>query len=154
MQLDLPHHQWWDSLQRLKKWKVVCWAQWLKPVIPATLEVDIRRIVVWSQPGQKIIETLSQINELGIVAYTCYPSYVGTHRGITAWGQPSKNVRPYLKSIQTPVLQNNINKNKKTQRKVVGFKPKGQSYFKDFLCYFGAVSPAYKDSLCSPTSTH
>jgi hypothetical protein len=30
---------------------------WLKPVILSTWEVEIRRIIVQSQPGQKVLET-------------------------------------------------------------------------------------------------
>jgi hypothetical protein len=33
--------------------------QWLTPVIPATQEAEIRRILVQSQPGQIILEILS-----------------------------------------------------------------------------------------------
>jgi hypothetical protein len=35
---------------------------WLTPVIPATQEAEIRRIVVQSQPGQIVHETFSQKN--------------------------------------------------------------------------------------------
>jgi hypothetical protein len=35
-------------------------AWWLLPVIRATQEAEIRRIVVWSQPRQIVLETLSQ----------------------------------------------------------------------------------------------
>jgi hypothetical protein len=42
--------------------------QWLKPVIPASLEVEIRRIEVQSPPRQKVRETLSpQTNNPGMV---------------------------------------------------------------------------------------
>jgi hypothetical protein len=36
--------------------------RWLTPVIPATQEAEIRRIVVRSQPGQIVLKTLSQKN--------------------------------------------------------------------------------------------
>jgi hypothetical protein len=36
--------------------------QWLTPVIPATQEAEIRRIAIGSQPGQIVLETLSQKN--------------------------------------------------------------------------------------------
>jgi hypothetical protein len=36
--------------------------QWLMPVILATQEAEIRRIVIRSQPGQIVHETLSQKN--------------------------------------------------------------------------------------------
>jgi hypothetical protein len=32
--------------------------QWLTPIIPATQEAEIRRIMVWSQPQQIVFETL------------------------------------------------------------------------------------------------
>jgi hypothetical protein len=38
----------------------ICW--WLTPTILATQEAAIRRIVVWSQPGQIVRKTLSQKN--------------------------------------------------------------------------------------------
>jgi hypothetical protein len=41
-----------------KKKKARCW--WLKPVILATQEAEIRRSSVRSQPGKMVHETLSQ----------------------------------------------------------------------------------------------
>jgi hypothetical protein len=42
----------------LRKDSARCW--WLTPVILATQEADIRRIMVQSQPGQIVHETLSR----------------------------------------------------------------------------------------------
>jgi hypothetical protein len=42
--------------------KLSSWASWLTPMIPATQEAEIRRTVLQSQPGQIILETLSQKN--------------------------------------------------------------------------------------------
>jgi hypothetical protein len=39
-----------------KEW-IGGWAQWLSPVIPAIWKVEIRRIVVQGQPGQKTHKT-------------------------------------------------------------------------------------------------
>jgi hypothetical protein len=36
--------------------------QWLTPVILATQEADIRKIMVWSQPGKIAYKTISQKN--------------------------------------------------------------------------------------------
>jgi hypothetical protein len=36
------------------------WVWWLKPVILATWEAEVRRIKVQSKPRQKILKTLSQ----------------------------------------------------------------------------------------------
>jgi hypothetical protein len=45
--------------------------QWLKPVIPATQEAEIRRIMVQSQPRQIVRETLSQktLHSKGLVEW-------------------------------------------------------------------------------------
>jgi hypothetical protein len=44
------------------KENVKVWARcrWLTPVIPATQEAELRRIMVGSQPGQIVHKTLSQ----------------------------------------------------------------------------------------------
>jgi hypothetical protein len=51
--------------QRLKRLELpqakmgnVAWQWWLRPVILATQEAEIRRIMVLSQPGQTVLETL------------------------------------------------------------------------------------------------
>jgi hypothetical protein len=36
--------------------------QWLTPIIPATQEAEIKRIVVQSMPGQIVLEPLSRKN--------------------------------------------------------------------------------------------
>jgi hypothetical protein len=52
-----------------KKKKARC--QWLLPVILATQKAEIRRIVVRSQPGQIVHQTLSQKNphKIGLVEW-------------------------------------------------------------------------------------
>jgi hypothetical protein len=45
------------------------------PVNPITQEVEIRGIMVKGQPGQKIRENPSKSISLGVVGYTCDPSY-------------------------------------------------------------------------------
>jgi hypothetical protein len=48
-------------------------------VISATLEAEIGRVASGGQPGQKVRNPVS-VNKVGVVACTCYPSYVGDHR--------------------------------------------------------------------------
>jgi hypothetical protein len=48
----------------IKKKKKTAGHQWLKPIILATQEAEMRRITVQSQPGQTVHETLSQKNPL------------------------------------------------------------------------------------------
>jgi hypothetical protein len=51
----------WSKLHatpNFKRASAGCW--WLMPVIPATQEVEIRRIEAWSQPEQIVQETLFQ----------------------------------------------------------------------------------------------
>jgi hypothetical protein len=43
---------------------------------PSTLEVEIRRIKVLGQPGQKVSRTPISTNKLGMVC-ACNPSYMG-----------------------------------------------------------------------------
>jgi hypothetical protein len=47
------------------------------PLIPATWEVDIRKITVLDQPGQKSYHDPIPTNKLGMVVSACHPSYSG-----------------------------------------------------------------------------
>jgi hypothetical protein len=49
------------------------------PVIPATWEAEMGRITAGSQPRQNVSETPISTNKLGMVVYSCNPSYA---RGI------------------------------------------------------------------------
>jgi hypothetical protein len=54
--------------------------QGLTPVIPTTQEVEIRRIVVQGQLGQKVSEIPITNNKVCVVVYTCnftYPRDIG-----------------------------------------------------------------------------
>jgi hypothetical protein len=59
--------------------------QWYTPVIPATQEAEIRRLVVQGQLREKVM-----------VAYSSHPSYKGD-RKIMDSGWLGKKARPYLK---------------------------------------------------------
>jgi hypothetical protein len=54
---------------------------WLKPVIPATQDAEIRRIEVQGQPGQKVHETPSKpmAGRLGNSGVH-HPSYAGKRK--------------------------------------------------------------------------
>jgi hypothetical protein len=65
---------WWKQLNNPTR------CQWLTPVILATQEAEIRRIAVWSLPGQIVCETLSQKKSLhkkraGGVAWDVGPEF-------------------------------------------------------------------------------
>jgi hypothetical protein len=67
-----------------KKWIARCW--WLTPVILATQEVEIRRIVVRSQPGQIVHKTPSRKNPsqkraggVGPESNPCVHTHTHTH---------------------------------------------------------------------------
>jgi hypothetical protein len=49
-----------DPIKNSKSFWAGCW--WLTPIILATQEAEIRRISVWSQPGQIVHRTLSRKN--------------------------------------------------------------------------------------------
>jgi hypothetical protein len=49
----------------------------LIPIIAATQEVEISRIMVESHPGQNNSKTPISTNKLGVVVSICGPSYVG-----------------------------------------------------------------------------
>jgi hypothetical protein len=66
----------------------------LKPVILVTWEAETVRIEIQDQHGQSIIST----NKLGVVVYTCHPSYVASvNRKIEVQVGPGINVKTYLK---------------------------------------------------------
>jgi hypothetical protein len=49
--------------------------RWLKPIILATQEAEIRRIVVRGHPRQKVSKT--HLNQwLGMVVHACHPRYI------------------------------------------------------------------------------
>jgi hypothetical protein len=52
---------------------------WLKPLILATKEVEIKRILVQGQHRQKFHKT-SLDKWLDAMAQACHPSYVGKHK--------------------------------------------------------------------------
>jgi hypothetical protein len=65
--LSTSHLLWtWKGLYRFhesptqKNLHLLSWAHWLMPVIPATQEIEIGRIMVQDRPRQKVIKTLSQ----------------------------------------------------------------------------------------------
>jgi hypothetical protein len=50
----------WNTLLYFIRKGFYGWAQWLMPVFPATQEVEMGRIVVQGQQGQKVSEIPSQ----------------------------------------------------------------------------------------------
>jgi hypothetical protein len=54
----------WTKLNLFYLWtnKKTAECRWFTPIIPATQEAEIRRIVIWSQPRQTVYETLSWKN--------------------------------------------------------------------------------------------
>jgi hypothetical protein len=70
------------------------------PVILATWEVEIRRIMVQGQPGQKDLKAPSQpIKKLGMVVHNWHSSYiVRINKRIMVQIGPVMSVRPYLRN--------------------------------------------------------
>jgi hypothetical protein len=68
------------------------------PIILAARKVEITRITVLGQSGQKISETSISTNKLGIVAHACHPNYEGRlNRRIIVQAGLGLNARSYLK---------------------------------------------------------
>jgi hypothetical protein len=73
-----------------------------KPVILATPEMEIRRIMVQGQLGQKVHKAPSQPIKAGCGGMcTCHPGQTGSiNRKITVQAFLGIKVRPYLKNNQ------------------------------------------------------
>jgi hypothetical protein len=52
---------------------IISWARWLNPVVLATWEMEIGKIVVQDQPGQKVHKIPSQQKKQGVVVCSCHP---------------------------------------------------------------------------------
>jgi hypothetical protein len=50
------------------------------PVIPATQEAELRRIMVPGQPGQKVCVMNKQQKKLGVGNHACHPSSCESHK--------------------------------------------------------------------------
>jgi hypothetical protein len=61
--------------------------------------MEIGRFLIQGQPKQKVSNILISTNKkLGMVVYTCHPSYLGSiYRRITAQAGTVINIRPYPK---------------------------------------------------------
>jgi hypothetical protein len=69
-------------------------AQQLTPVILTTGEVEIRRMEIQGQSGQKVSKNPISTNKLGMVVHVCHPSYIeSTNRRIVLQTHPGKNSR-------------------------------------------------------------
>jgi hypothetical protein len=71
------------------------WAPWLILVILAIWEAEIRRVTVGGQPKKKFMSSW-----LGVVPYTCHPSYGGSvnRRTKVQAGSSLKKARPCSKN--------------------------------------------------------
>jgi hypothetical protein len=57
--VEYSHKLFYTTILYLTSKRLLAECQWLTPVILATQEAEIRRIVVQSQPSQIVLETLS-----------------------------------------------------------------------------------------------
>jgi hypothetical protein len=75
---------------------------WLMPIILATWQVEIGRIMDQGQLRQKVCETpISTTKKLDMVRHACHPRYVesiNSRMGIQT--SPDINTRPYLKNAK------------------------------------------------------
>jgi hypothetical protein len=63
-----------------KKKGYLAGCQWLTPVILATWQAEIRRIVVPGQPRQTFVRHNLSEKNLGVVVHACHPSDGGKHK--------------------------------------------------------------------------
>jgi hypothetical protein len=74
-------------------------AWWCVSVIPATQEVEIRRITVQRQARQKVTKTSISTNKSELMVPSCRSNYWGGKGGrIEVQSGQGKNMRPYLKN--------------------------------------------------------
>jgi repressor of nif and glnA expression len=74
---------------------------WLMPIILVTWEVEIGKIMVLVQPGQKVFEIPSQPKMLGVVVSACHPAITKSiNRRIKVQSCLARKTKPYLKNNQ------------------------------------------------------
>jgi hypothetical protein len=78
--------------------------QWFIPIILATLEAEIRRIIVSGQLRQKSSDLNGK--KLGTVAHTCHPSEFEKHKIGDSWSRLAwAKTRSYVQNNQSKKVQ-------------------------------------------------